>query len=794
MKNCIRTILSFISLVAMASLASADEVARLPLTIVVMDPLSSPLACDCVKGYAQRKYEKLGEFLQSQLKRPVRVYWSESLATALEEKTKGRADLIIGKHSVVLADAKESKLDVEPVAQLTGKDGKTTQTGLFIVRTADAAKTMADLAGYRILFGPADCDEKSASPMALLKKSGHPIPNPVETSPSCSDAAKALLELPATEKAAAVVSSYAQPLLEGCGSIKKGDVRVIGESAPVPFITAFVNRSLDAQLKTAITDALLNVGDEASLLIALETEKGFVRFADSKDNKTSAVDGTNDDLLIGKEEWPQFRGPFRDGSVDWLPTTLPATPKFDWTVTLPSEGIGGLAVAANAVIVSGRDVLDQQDLWTCLDASSGRLLWRLSYPAPGRLDYGNSPRATPLIANDHAWLLGAFGHLHCVRLSDGHVVWKMAFMAKFGMPQLTWGLAGSPLLVEDRLIVQPGGPEASLVALKPLTGDLIWATPGLPPGHASIVTTIQNGESQLIGYDKASIGGWSVSTGERLWTIVPEESGDFNVPSPIIHSVGFVVASENNGVREFAPRKDGVPGFDQTRQNPSLSPDCHSPVISGNRLLGIHNGLQCLSLTDGLTSIWRMKDRAFRHYGSLIASKDRVLALTFHEELILIDPSTVGPARHRALAPLGGRFGLLVASRTGASGLVCPTGTHRLSHEPRRFSRLNCLSRWRERLGEEELTDLSFRHRLCMDFLKKRIGGHFGVASSARQTRLCGSDDALQNFAIGFELVDGLLDAGERDAHHNMFVMNLLKQMPLSRTARRAQIDFLHRP
>lgn len=307
-----------VAVMGFASYAFSEDSRQTPLTVIVMDPLSAPLACDCVKGYAQRKYEKLGEFLQAELKRPVRVYWAESLETALEDKTKGRVDIIIGKHSVVMSDAKDAKVSVEPVAQLTGKDGKTTQTGLFIVRADDAAKSMEDLAGYRVLFGPADCDEKSASPMALLKQSGHPIPSPVETSPSCSDAAKTMLELPANVKVAAVVSSYAQPLLEGCGSIKKGDVRVIGESEPVPFITAFVNSKLDKNTRAAISDALLKVGEEASLLISLETQKGFVRYRDqqnpegnetTKDSKTSAID-RNQLPIVGKEEWPQFRGPF----------------------------------------------------------------------------------------------------------------------------------------------------------------------------------------------------------------------------------------------------------------------------------------------------------------------------------------------------------------------------------------------------------------------------------------------------------------------------------------------------
>ena len=658
-----------LALTTVYSSVIAADTAPTSLTVIVMDPLSAPLACDCVKGYAQRKYEKLGEYLQAELKRPVKVVWSESLSEAMDEKTKGKADLIIGKHSVVLADAKESKVEVKPVALLTGKDGRTTQTGLFIVRKQDPAKAMTDLAGYRILFGPADCDEKSAAPMALLKKSGLPVPNPVETSPSCSDAAKELLELPESTKAAAVVSSYAQPLLEGCGSIKKGDVRVIGESAPVPFITAFVNENLDKTTQRYLTEALLKTGTEAKLLIALETQKGFVPFATENEEKqvgekTTATDKAasddsatggsvaapfsaqvaNHSAVSGQEEWPQFRGPFRDGTVRWLPASLPSKPEFAWTFKLPSEGMGGIAVASGCVIFGARDALDQQDLWVCLDSATGTKRWQLAYPAAGRLDYGNSPRATPLISGGHAWLQGAIGHLHCVRLTDGLVVWKVNFSSKFQMPELTWGLSSSPLLANDLLIVQPGGNDSSLVALQPMTGEVVWRSPGLPPGHASFVVAELAGRRQLIGYDKASFGGWNISTGERMWAIVPEEPGDFNVPAPLVHGPGFILVSENNGARLYAPRDNNDARFEAVHINRVLSPNAHSPVISGDCLLGIDNGLHCLSLKEELKSKWRLKDRAFRNYGTLIASPERVLAITFKEELVLIDPHKAEPA------------------------------------------------------------------------------------------------------------------------------------------------------
>jgi ABC-type phosphate/phosphonate transport system substrate-binding protein len=268
---------ALVCLSGVSSVRAADP-AGPPLSLVVMDPLSKPLACDCVQGYAQRKYEKLGEFLTAKLHRPVQVYWSASLETAVAEQTSGQADIVIGKHSVVLFDAKQLEREFAPVASLTGADGSTTQTGLFVVRAADGAQKVEDLAGYRIFSGPEDCDEKSLAPMQLLKDHSVALPATIETYPACSNAATALVELEAGIKGAAIISSYAGPLLEGCGTIKKGDLRVVGTSDPVPFITAFVRADLPDAERQAVTQALLDVATDAELLIALETADGFVEY------------------------------------------------------------------------------------------------------------------------------------------------------------------------------------------------------------------------------------------------------------------------------------------------------------------------------------------------------------------------------------------------------------------------------------------------------------------------------------------------------------------------------------
>jgi hypothetical protein len=137
---------------------------------------------------------------------------------------------------------------------------------------------MADaLKDYRILFGPANADETHGAAIELLKDLEVPVPAAPETCMACSVGATRMLALHKQGvKAAAVIASYSQPLLEGCGTIKKDSLRVVGKTDPVPFVAAFVTDRVSAGDRAAITAALLGVGKLPELCIALETKAGFV--------------------------------------------------------------------------------------------------------------------------------------------------------------------------------------------------------------------------------------------------------------------------------------------------------------------------------------------------------------------------------------------------------------------------------------------------------------------------------------------------------------------------------------
>ncbi|HJQ79693.1 MAG TPA: PQQ-binding-like beta-propeller repeat protein [Lacipirellulaceae bacterium] len=641
-----------------------DNAAGESLSLVVMDPLAAPLSCPCVEGYAQRQYDKLGEYLTERLGRPVQVTFAESFEKALAKENCKTIDIAIGKDSVVRHDAAAAKMKVTPLAQLSGKDGITTQTGLIVVRSADPAQKVEDLRGYRILFGTTECDEKFSAPRAMLASAGVEFPavDKSETTQSCSDGACKIIEWGNKEKAAAVISSYAAPLLEGCGTIKKGDLRVVAETEPVPFITAFTTDRVDDALRTEIREALLEVGMKPEMATALETLVGFVEIDDEyhelleatarqaarevSERPATTSDQAEATRPVGSSRpddtstsaWPGWRGPTRDGRVASLPSALPKEPAIVWRQALHRPGLGGIAATENFVVLGDRDISNTFDEFRCYAAGDGELLWTVQYPAPGKLDYDNTPRATPLIHEGHVYLLGAFGDLLCVELESGVTLWQMNLINDFGGDsQLVWGTCSSPLVVDGKLIVNPGGPDASIVALDPLSGEVVWQTPGDQHAYSSFIVATLGGVRQLVGYDRTSLGGWDIETGTRLWTLKPPFDGDFNVPTPVAVDGKLLVATENNYARLYEFDKAGQIKSQPVAVNDRLGPDTSTPVVIGNRAFCVRLDMFCLDVANGLKPIWIGEDKAFCDYSPLIASDDRVLAVGAGGELILVD-------------------------------------------------------------------------------------------------------------------------------------------------------------
>ena len=258
-----------------SSKAPATRPAGPPIRMVVMDPMAEKLTRGCIPGYAQRKYDRLGKFLEKRLARPVLIAHTEDLATVLRLNP-GKVHVLVGKRSIVECDVERCAITARPIAMLTDRDGRTHTTGAFVVRADDPADGIADLAGRKIVFGPAEDVERRAAALAALKAAGVPAPAKLATRPSCNAAALDVVEKTAN---AAVISSYQLPRLVGCGVVEKGALRVVGNTAPVPFVTLFATDALDAEQREALLDALLAMRQDRTLLKQMESSSGFVPIA-----------------------------------------------------------------------------------------------------------------------------------------------------------------------------------------------------------------------------------------------------------------------------------------------------------------------------------------------------------------------------------------------------------------------------------------------------------------------------------------------------------------------------------
>lgn len=338
----------------------------------------------------------------------------------------------------------------------------------------------------------------------------------------------------------------------------------------------------------------------------------------------------------------------------WLPESLAAEPQRVWRHGLAHPGLGGIAVQGRFVVFGDRDFADFHDVFRCLDAETGEELWSVQRLAIGRLDYGNSPRATPLIVGDNAVCLGAFGRLICIGLPTGEVVWERDLAAEFPvLADLPWGYCGSPLLVDGKLVMAPGSPEASLIALNPIDGRVIWKSPGSGPSHGSLITLpTQQGATALtiVGHDAESLGAWNAATGARLWAVRPPASGDFNVPTPIpLPGERLLVTTENNGARLFRLRGSGDPTMLASQHR--LRPDMSTPVVVGDRIYCVNEFLYCLSLKDGLKELWRIRDPAISDYAAILATDERLLIIADGELLLMnVDGSRTIASRQRVFA------------------------------------------------------------------------------------------------------------------------------------------------
>ncbi len=584
--------------------------------MIVMDPLALPLSCACVEGTGQRRYEAVGNYLEAELGRPVEVMFEESVGLAMRRLGEARAHLIVGKRGVVQADTKALGIAARPIAELTDLKGETGLRGVFLVRKDDPAEGLEDLAGKRIALGPEEDEDCHGAALRALKAAGLEGKVEVVTSGSIDAASLALHD---GEADAAVVSGYLPRLLEGCGKIEPGTTRTLARTEAVPFVEVWATENVSEKLEAEMVAALEAVVGEETVLSVMESAKGFLRAAAARGG------------------WTDWRGPGRTGISEEIPKVLPEEPVRIWTAAVTGPAMAGAAVTEKFVVVPDKDADFTRDIFRCLDAATGKEVWTLEYEAAEEVDYSNAPRATPVIVEELVYLQGATGELHCVTLTTGRVVWRTNLFKDYGAELLFWGSSIAPLVVDDLLVFTPGAEEASIVAVDRRTGELRWKAAGHAAAYSSFVLGTFSGVRQIVGYDVGSLGGWDPESGERLWAMVPPDSSDFNVTTPIVLGERILLATENNATRLYEFGADGRLIPEPVAVNNDLAPDTCTPVVIDGRVYGTAYGeMFCLDLEKGLETVWSVEDDMFYDHTNVLAGNGRVMVWTMSGDLVLL--------------------------------------------------------------------------------------------------------------------------------------------------------------
>ncbi len=198
-------------------------------------------------------------------------------------------------------------------------------------------------------------------------------------------------------------------------------------------------------------------------------------------NGVHGINGVYGANWIAEEDWPQWRGPHRDGHAAPQPLLQEwpdGGPKLSWSFSNAGTGYSEVSVVGDKLFTLGRR--GAENLLICLDADRGTEIWtavlgRGATSNDYSTGWGDGPRSSATIEGEFVYALSDIGDLGCFQKSDGKTVWSVNLVTDFGGGIPQWGYSESVLIDGDRVIVTPGGSNF-LIGLDKKSGKKIWSS------------------------------------------------------------------------------------------------------------------------------------------------------------------------------------------------------------------------------------------------------------------------------------------------------------------------------
>ena len=339
--------------------------------------------------------------------------------------------------------------------------------------------------------------------------------------------------------------------------------------------------------------------------------------------------------------WPQYRGPNRDGvsPETGLMRQWPADgPTVVWRRPLGS-GFSGVAAVGDRLYTMHADPNDE--LAAGLDAATGKTVWETPIGARFVEEFGDGPRATPVVDGDLMFALSSRGKLFALKTSDGSKAWEVDLVATFGGRVPMRGFSSTPLVTGDLVIVEGGGTEGkAFQALDKKTGATRWTSQDGGAGYASGITAQLDGKPQQVFVRGGGRGFVALDeTGKVLWTHA-WQAGVIAMPLFVPPNRFFASSGEDAGaILIEVAAKDGALAASEVWTSRSMKNNFNSSVLLGGHIYGFDNAtLRCIKASTG-ESVWLQ--RGFGK-GSLIAADGLLFILGDQGVIALADASPEG--------------------------------------------------------------------------------------------------------------------------------------------------------
>jgi outer membrane protein assembly factor BamB len=345
-------------------------------------------------------------------------------------------------------------------------------------------------------------------------------------------------------------------------------------------------------------------------------------------------------------EWPQILGPSRNGIsaesglVDAFPT---AGPNEVWRAK-GGVGMSGLAINQGRLLTLVQT--DGQQRVIALDSKTGKPLWSTPVAPEYKNAMGDGPRATPTLAGDKAFVFTGEGILAALNAADGRPLWSHNTVKELRGKVAEYGMACSPLVVGNVVVITAGAPKATVAAYDTDSGKLFWTAGDDVAGYSSPALLKLGGREQIVVFTGGSALGLTPDKGSVLWRYPYETNYECNIATPLaIDGRLFLSAGENHGsvLLDLQPEGEtfAVKEIWSSQGSQSvMRNEWQTSILLDGYLYGMDNvggagpitHLNCVEAATG-KRIWQ-KQRFNK--GNLIAAEGKLWISTMAGELVLV--------------------------------------------------------------------------------------------------------------------------------------------------------------